>query len=134
MPVKLSYLPAFALALTGMSLSQPVDAARPSQWRTIATRTLAPRTSHETIGLNNRDRYRQLQFCVRGAPVRLNAFKVRFDNGRVQNVRVNDRLNSGGCSRVTNLINGPRRLARVDLTYQQIPQGARPPQLRLLAR
>lgn len=133
--MKLSYLPAFAaLALTGMSLSQPADAAGPSQWRTIATRTLAPRTRQETIGLNNRDRYRQLQFCAHGAPVRLNSFTVRFDNGRAQNVRVNSRLHSGGCSRVTNLVNARRRLARVDLTYQQIPQGARPPQLRLLAR
>lgn len=133
--MKLSYLPALgALALTSFIATPSVEAAPPSHWRTLANRSIRAGSTRDTVNVNTRDRYRQIQLCVRDAPLRLNSYTVRFDNNRVQTIRVNSRVNSGTCTRTTSLTSGPRRITRVDLAYQQVPRGSRSPQLRVQAR
>lgn len=133
--MKLSYLPALgALALGSFGFVPAADAAPPSQWRTLATRTIRTGTTRDTVNVNARDRYRQFQLCLRDAPLRLSSYTVRFDNNRIQTVRVNARINPGACTRAVNLTSAPRRISRVDLAYQQVPRGSRPPQVRVVAR
>ncbi|TCU55735.1 hypothetical protein EDF58_10620 [Novosphingobium sp. PhB57] len=139
--MKFSYLPAcsfacFAAALVGtfaFSLA-PADAAPPSNWRVLASQTVATGSSRTTIRIPGSNRYRQIQLCTRNAPIRLSNYTFRFDNGRQQSVRVNSRINTGGCSRAINLTNPPRRIDRVDLAYQPIPRGTRAPQIRVVGR
>jgi len=133
--VKLSYLPAFgALALASVIGTAAADAQPPSQWRTLASRSIRMGSTRDTVPVNSRNRYRQVQVCVLNAPLRLNSYTVRFDNNRVQTVRVNSRVNTGACTRATSLTSAPRRITRIDLAYQQVPRGSRAPQVRVVGR
>lgn len=135
--MKLSYLLALgAFALSFLASLTPAQAQRPpaNNWRLLAFKTVGAGTDRDTIHVRSNSRYRQIQLCAFNAPLRMNDFNVRFDNGRRQDVRVRSRINAGTCTRAIALTNAPRRIARVDLTYQRIQRGVRAPLVRVMVR
>ncbi|TCM18835.1 hypothetical protein EDF56_104369 [Novosphingobium sp. PhB165] len=132
--MKLSYLLALgAVAVTPLVALAPAEAAPPSHWTTLGTRTVNPGTTHSTFTVGSRNAFRQVQLCTRAAPIRMTSYTVRLDNGRQQNIRVNATIRANSCTRVTTLTGGPRRIDRVTASFQRVPQGTRP-QIRIMAR
>ena len=108
---------------------------QPAQWRILAFKTVGAGTDRDTILVRRADRYRTLQLCSFNAPIRMVDFKVRFDNGRWQDVRVRSMVAARSCTREIRLEgNGARRIQRVDLTYERIQRGMRTPLIRVMAR
>ncbi len=107
----------------------------PTQWRILAFKTVGAGTDRDTINVNRAERYRSVQLCSFNAPIRMVDFKVRFDNGRRQDVRVRSLVPARGCTREIRLDgNGSRRIQRVDLTYERVQRGMRTPLIRVMAR
>lgn len=114
---------------------RPQPPHRPAQWRLLAFKTVGAGTDRDTINVNRAERYREIQLCSFNAPIRMVDFKIRFENGRRQDVRVRSMIAARSCTRAVRLDgNGARRIQRVDLTYERVQRGMRTPLIRVMAR
>lgn len=132
--MRISSLLALAAPVVALVSSALVQ-AQPMQWRLLAFKTVGAGTDRDTIHVNRAERYRFIQLCSFNAPIHMVDFKVRFENGKRQDVHVRNIIAARSCTRAIRLDgNNARRIQRVDLTYQRVQRGVRTPLIRVMVR
>jgi len=122
-----------AAAAATLALAAPASAQQ-WNWRTIAYKTVASGTDHDTINVRGNYRYSEVRLCVFNAPIRMRDFDVRFGNGGHQDVQVRQRIGAGTCTRNIDLEGNRRDIERIRLVYERFARSAHRPLVRVQAR
>jgi len=106
-----------------------------ARWQLLGSKTVDGGRDHDAIMVSSRNEYYQLQLCAANAPIHIVGFKVMLGNLKRQDIRVRGRIAPGTCTRDINLEGQTRRrIIRIDLTYEPILRGGRPPLVRVMGR
>jgi hypothetical protein len=105
-------------------------------WVRLGERTVNDRGDHDTIAVTGaRGDFEALKLAVRGHAVHFLDVKVRFANGRSQDVALRASVPAGGESRVIDLEGKERVITRVDFWYEaQSPRRGQRAVVRLFGR
>ncbi|MBV9882846.1 MAG: hypothetical protein JO276_07555 [Sphingomonadaceae bacterium] len=100
------------------ALAAPVMAQSGSGWHGIGQAAAADSGS-VTIPGTGESRDREIMFCVEGHAMRLNTATLHFQGGGTQDIRVNERIGDGGCSRGKTLSGHNHAVESAVVTYDQ---------------
>lgn len=106
--------------------AQDIIAAKtgpPGTWQELGTVTVKDTVNHDDIVLVGEAEYRSLKFKVQDAPVIILNMNVIYQNGKVDQFRLQYQIPAGGESRVidlkkSNLKTGVRKIRRVTVWYE----------------
>lgn len=126
----------FPLALAAAFSALPLSAtqAADNAWLFLGARNVASLTDHETVGVDSERHFRQLQVCVFNTALQLNTIIVHFEGQQKQDVPVQARIGGGSCTHSIDLVNAPRRVHSVELTYKSVSRFRRLPMVRIVGR
>ena len=106
--------------------AQDIIAAKtgpPGTWQELGTVTVKDTVNHDDIVLVGEAEYRSLKFKVQDGPVIILNMNVIYQNGKVDQFRLQYQIPAGGESRVidlkkSNLKTGVRKIRRVTVWYE----------------
>jgi hypothetical protein len=113
----LSLFAAFLLMCSFLNPS--TSPSSPPNWRFVADKWVNYGVDHDVIVFGNlKDDFRQIRLRVTDAPLRMYDLKIYFDNGDVQDVRLQTNFRQGEESRVIDLVGGLRHLRKIEFWYE----------------
>ena len=97
----------------------PAQAATANQWQLLAERTADRLTEHDTIMLQPPyQNFRAIKFAAMNAAVHVKYFMATYDNGVVERIEVNEKVEKDGQSQAINLPNvGQKSLRKIEVWY-----------------
>jgi hypothetical protein len=95
------------------------QAAAADQWQLLAERTAGKLTGHDTMMLQPPyQNFRSLKFKAKDAAVHIKYFLATYDNGVVERIDVNERVEKDGESQPIKLPNvGQKSLRKIEVWY-----------------
>lgn len=95
------------------------QAATANQWQLLGERTADRLTEHDTIMLQPPyQNFRSIKFMATHAAVHIKYFLATYDNGVVEKIDVNQKVEKDGQSQVLNLPNvGQKNLRQIEVWY-----------------
>jgi hypothetical protein len=95
------------------------QAATANQWQLLAERTADRLTEHDTIVLQPPyENFRSLRFNAAHSAVHVKYFLATYDNGVVERIDVNEKVEKDSQSRAINLPNvGQKSLRKIEVWY-----------------
>jgi hypothetical protein len=88
-----------------------------SRWEQLGQSYVDGRRDHDTINVNNRGTFRQLQLGVRRGNVEFQRVVVHFESGENHELEIRDRIPAGDRTRVIDLPGERRRIRSVEFWY-----------------
>jgi hypothetical protein len=89
-----------------------------TDWDQLGSRLVSKGADHDVIELNKRDGlYTKLKFKVAKSRVHIDNIKVVFQNGDVENVRIDRNFNVGEWSSVIDLVGNKRFIDKIIFNY-----------------
>ena len=101
----------------------PVGQGGVGSWRLLGERVINFTADKDVITVTGADVFRKLKFKVIDAPVQMLDMKVVFENGEVQDVPLNFRMEKGHESRIIDLPGIARRIKVVYFNYKSTRPG-----------
>jgi hypothetical protein len=89
-------------------------------WRLLGERVIDFKADKDLITVTGNDVFRKLKFKILDAPVQMRDMKVMFENGEVQDIPLNFRMEKGHESRVIDLVGIARRIKVVYFNYKSV--------------
>lgn len=121
-----------AIAPLGAPLRAAPGAA--NAWVFLGARNLASGSNRETVQVTTARHLRQLQLCAFNASLQLDTVSIAFDDGKRQDVSVQQRVAAGSCTRALDLASAPRHVRAVELHYRGLSRFRRVPMVRVVGR
>jgi len=107
------------LPLTGTSQNhRPARPGGAGSWRFLGERVIDFKAEKDLINVTGADGFRKLKFKILDAPVQMKDMKVVFENGEVQDIPLNFKMEQGHESRVIDLKGAVRRIKVVYFNYK----------------
>lgn len=107
------------LLATAVLASAPASAQ--GRWELIGQRQVGFLVDRDAVSGRGEGRFSVIRICVGSAPVHFRDVDVVFANGERQQLAVNARVRAGTCSPNFDLRGEARRIARVEMTYNSVP-------------
>jgi len=104
---------------------QPVGQGGVGSWRLLGERVIDFVAEKDLITVTGNDIFRKLKFKIADAPIDMKDMKVMFENGEVQNIPLNFKMEKGHESRVIDLAGTARRIKVVYFNYKTVKPGFR---------
>lgn len=96
------------------------------RWESLGRSYVDGRTDHDSIAVNNRGMFRQIQLRVTGAAIEFQRVVVHFENGADHELEIRDRIPQGGRTREIDLPGDRRRIRSVEFWYSRDRWSTRP--------
>ena len=97
-----------------------------SRWEVLGQAYVNGRVDHDTIPVNNRGSFRQMQLGIRGGTIEFQRVVVHFQNGEDHDIELRDRIPDKGKTRVIDLPGERRRIRSVEFWYSKEGWRTRP--------
>lgn len=110
----------FPLSGYSQANHQPIGQGGVGSWRLLGERVIDFGADKDLITVTGNDVFRKLKFKIIDAPVMMIDMKVMFENGQVQDIPLNFRMERGHESRVIDLIGVARRIKVVYFNYKSV--------------
>ncbi|MCW5770888.1 MAG: hypothetical protein KIT16_04570 [Rhodospirillaceae bacterium] len=110
-----------SLALLSSGLIAAHDAAAQGHWELLGSRQVGFGVDRDVVSGAGQGQFTVIRLCVRNNAVHFRHVEVEFANGQRQNVVFNARLRPGQCSPNLDLAGDARRISRVMLAYNSVP-------------
>lgn len=104
---------------------KPIGAGGIGSWRLLGERQIGFGADKDLINVTGNDVFRKLKFKIIDAPIHMIDMKVMFENGEVQDIPLNFRMERGHESRVIDLVGIARRIKVVYFSYRSVRAGFR---------
>lgn len=104
---------------------RPIGKGGIGSWRLLGERVIDFRAEKDLITVTGADVFRKLKFKIIDAPVFLIDMKVMFENGDVQDIPLQFRMEKGHESRLIDLVGIARRIKVVYFNYKTARVGFR---------
>ena len=101
------------------ALAVPAFAQSGSGWHGIGQAPAPSDSGSVTVPATGEPRDREIMFCVEGHAMRLNTAMLHFQGGGTQEIRVNERIGDGGCSRGKTLSGHNHAVESAEVSYDQ---------------
>lgn len=89
---------------------EPIGQGGIGSWRLLGERVIDYGVDRDFITVTGNDVFRKLKFKIIHAPVQMRAMKVVFENGEIQDIPLNFRMEQGHESRLIDLNGIARRI------------------------
>ncbi len=99
---------------------KPIGTGGVGSWRLLGERVIDFRADKDLITVTGNNVFRKLKFKIIDAPVMMIDMKVMFENGQVQDIPLNFRMEKGHESRVIDLQGVARRIKVVYFNYKSV--------------
>lgn len=91
------------------------------RWELLGTRSVAFHVERDVVSGRGQGRFQVIRLCVANNAVQFREVEVVFANGERQQLPVNSFVRPGGCSASLDLRGDARRIDRVELVYNSVP-------------
>lgn len=90
-------------------------------WKHIGEVTASFKTTNESIVVLGADEFQAIKLRVTDAPIQIDRVQVFYESGQMEELDVKSELKEGSETRVINLSNPKRDIAKVAFTYKTLP-------------
>jgi hypothetical protein len=104
---------------------QPVGQGAVGSWRLLGERVVDFTVDKDLITVTDNNICRKLKFKIADAPIDMKDMKVMFENGEVQTIPLNFRMEKGHESRMIDLAGNTRQIKVVYFNYKTVRPGFR---------
>jgi endonuclease YncB( thermonuclease family) len=108
-------------AATAAAALTASPAAAQGRWELLGTRSVAFLVDRDVVSGRGQGRFQTIRLCVANNAVQFREVEVVFANGERQQLPVNAFVRPGGCSANLDLRGEARRIDRVELVYNSVP-------------
>ncbi len=99
----------------------PGSPTQPGMWDRLGTRMVGFQVDNDAFDLQGEGRFRALRLCVARNAVQFRDVEVHFGNGERQDLPVRRFIRAGACTPPLDLDGRERRIRRVVMTYNSVP-------------
>ena len=109
----------FGLLAAALSAAGPASAQ--GRWELLGQRQVGFLVDRDVVSGRGQGRFSVIRICVANAPVQFREVEVVFANGERQPLPMNAFVRPGSCSQNLDLSGEARRIDRVNLVYNSVP-------------
>jgi flagellar biosynthesis GTPase FlhF len=111
------------IMLTGLAFGQKPAIVTNNEpgWQKIGEITASFNTENESIVVMGADEFKSIRLKVTDAPIHIDRVQVFYENGEMEEVKVDNNLKAGGQTRVIDLKGSNLELKKVAFTYRTLP-------------
>lgn len=111
------------VALAGLAFGQKpaIVTNNEAGWQKIGEITASFTTENESIVVLGADEFASIRLKVTDAPIHIDRVQVFYENGEMEEVRVDNKLQAGEQTRVIRLKGSDKELKKVAFTYRTLP-------------
>jgi hypothetical protein len=108
-------------ALKGNAQKPEIIVSDKTGWHKIGEMSVDFRTDHDEMSVMGADRFSTLIYKVRDAAITLSDFKIEYEGGEVQDIKIGKTVQAAGQSEVIDLKGTERSIKKITLVYRTIP-------------